>query len=142
MREHSYLLFGEGRWALAQRWIVRVEGVDGEETPMPVSLSALGFEETQLGTLGHVLRLETPSCQLSLLVYGKLNSLQVKSDQVIELPLQFFSSSPASALILRDDQQMPALLLDPSRLHAHQSNARQRNALQLNDQQSATVENT
>lgn len=116
MQNHDYLLFGEERWALAQRWIVRVEGLDGEETPLPLSLAAWGIDEQLDDACGHVLRLKTPSFQMSLLVYGQLKSLHVDSEQVIELPHQFFAESPATALILRNDHPVPALLLDPARL--------------------------
>lgn len=131
MQDNDYLLFGEERWALAQRWIVRVEGVNGEETPRPLSLSAWGIEEQAADTSGHILRLETSSSKMSLLVYGRLKSLRVKSEQVIDLPLQFFAASPATALIFRDDHRTPALLLDPARLDVH-----------LLDSRSVTKENS
>ena len=118
MQEHNYLLFGEGRWALDQHYIMRVDSVDEESSAAAVSLDALGIQTPDGEWSGHVLRLETPSFQLSLLVYGQLKSIKVDSQQVIELPLQFFESSPAVALIVRDDHQVPAMLLEPDRLRA------------------------
>jgi hypothetical protein len=121
MQERSYLLFGEDRWALAQRFVLRVEGVHRENTPDALCLSAWGIDLSSPRTSGHILRIATPSFQLSLLVYGHLKPLQVEPDQVIELPVSFFGSSAATALILREDHESPALLLDPVRLNSRLS---------------------
>jgi hypothetical protein len=117
MHEHSYLLFGDERWAIAHQSIARVEGVTGVNTPDFIDLAAWGIDSQLSDSRGHMLRLETDSFQLSLLVYGRLKSVQVRSDQIIEMPVKFFASSPACALILCEEHHLPALLIDPAKLY-------------------------
>jgi hypothetical protein len=117
MHEHTYLLFGKERWAILQHYIMRVEDIDAKTSSTPLSLASWGIQTPDVESGGRVLRIKTPSSQWSLLLYGQLKSLTVEPRQVIELPRRFFASSPATALILRDDHREPTLLLDPDRLY-------------------------
>jgi len=118
MHEHTYLLFGKERWAILQHYVMRVEDIDAEQSPAPISLATWGIQMTDVESGGRVLRIKTPTSQWSLLLYGQLKSLTVDAGQVIDLPRSFFGSSPATALILRDDHRAPTLLLDPDRLYS------------------------
>jgi hypothetical protein len=118
MHEHTYLLFGEERWAILQHYIMRVEDIDAGQSSAPLSLAPWGFSTRDREAGQRILRIKTPSSQWSLLLYGQLQTLQVDGAQVIQLPRPFFGSSPATALIVREDDQTPVLLLDPDLLYS------------------------
>ena len=117
MNEQRFLLFGQERWALAQHSVVRVESLEEREGENPpLSLSTWGLDDFKDEIGAHVLRVETPAHELALIVYGQLRPLQVEPKKVVELPQKFFKDSPATALIILAENQLPALLLDPGRL--------------------------
>lgn len=115
MNQVELLLFGGGRWALSPRCILQVEGVNELTNSDSHELSEWGIDNTSESGAPHLLRMRGLSRELNLLVYGALIPRVFEVTQVHALPADFFSLSPASALVSVGESEPPALLIDPAR---------------------------
>ncbi len=117
MKIRDFFLFSQKRYALPMDCVAEVrQCADDSETTAVRSVSDFDLWDNETDPQTRVLYLNSAQGRTALRIRGRLDTVQVESEQLVPLPARFFADSPAIAFIVLEENL--ALLLDPDRFGA------------------------